>query len=331
MKSISLSALIFYAEAKLTPSSLQVQMQRASTATNEVQDMAVSQRPQHPSPILQMNPVRARGSTTGMPSHSDRIQGSERPAPRASQTGFPSTIPDSSRTKMHPESTPSDGDTQPVSQWVYDEKSKEISKELGSGKSGPLFVPEQETGQIDLGIGDFEQEAGEGEDDPMLIEDLEDDQVDLLSQDVNVRAEIFPETLRFQQPKTPLAQGTKRKRASQQDTPQMETPRLPLNPFTNLGSASDMMRPSQIFKATQAQTSPRVLLSDGLYERPSPNLKYSRAAGDCGLSIVTGDGAIKYAVRGHSTTSHLRIDERVTRSKRKATSKHAKRARRILR
>ena len=179
------------------------------------------------------------------------------------QSRVSSTMPDSSRVKTHSNSTPSDGDTQQASQWVYD------AKERVPTKSGAPYMQEEgDTGHINI-LDGFEQEVGHGEDTELLVEELDEDDVHLVSQEI--RAEPFPESMRFQLPKTPLTQGTKRKRSSQGETSQIETPRLPANPFAGL-KAAGTMRPSQIFQATQAQTSPHILQSDGMYERPSPNV-----------------------------------------------------------
>ena len=193
-----------------------------------------------------------------------------------SRTGVSSTMSVVSSRQMHSNGTPSDGDTQPASQWVYDDK------ELGSTKSMVPHVQEEgETGHINL-VDGFEQDFGAGEDSTMSVDEDEEDDVELVSQDI--RAEPFPDSRRFQPPMTPLTNGTKRKRPVQEETPQFQTLMLPTNPFAGLG-ASDVMRPSQIFQATQAQTSPQIAHSDGLYERPSPNMdNFGRPSTACSHS-----------------------------------------------
>lgn len=172
-------------------------------------------------------------------------------------------MPDSTRRKRHSNSTPSDGDTQPVSQWVYD------AKEQASVKNGVACIQEEGgTGHIDL-LANFEQDVDPRTDTEVVDGQDDEDDVDLVSQDI--RAEPFPEALRFQLPETPHVQGTKRRRSDQGDPLQTETPTLPRNPFANLNDA-DVMGPSQIFQATQAQTSPNIPNPDVLYERPSPHI-----------------------------------------------------------
>lgn len=246
--------------ALLTPSSLQPL--RATTATikstrdpniHSVQD-----------PVQDPNPTRVTEQV-------DEERQWKFPPPRlsiaathpVSQSGAPITMPDSAKFQVLSNGTPSDGDTQPASQRVYNMIQQEsVRHDVNSEQE------EGETGHIDL-LGEFEQEADLGNDTVSLDAEDEDDDVELVSQDV--RAEPFPETMRFQLPKTPHTQGTKRKRIDQGDLLQETTPILPKNPFSGLGDA-DVMGPSQIFQATQAQTSPHILNSDFIYERPSPNV-----------------------------------------------------------
>lgn len=179
----------------------------------------------------------------------------------------------------------SEGDTQPVSQSVYKEFASRRTEQLAAREteshedavvqtvSAFQSLHEGETGHIDL-LGAFEQ--------PSLIEDgnvdadHEDDDTDPLSQTMELRADPFPESKRFVQPKTPATSGKKRKRGVEtesQDNP--TTPGLPVNPFTGgVGSLDGVMGPSQLFRATQAPTSPltNIVPSDDLYERPSPDI-----------------------------------------------------------
>ena len=180
----------------------------------------------------------------------------------------------------------SEGDTQPVSQSVYREFASRRTEQLAARQAGGSHedtnledaaamhsLHEGETGHIDL-LGAFEQ--------PSLVEnehpngEYKNDDVDSLSQALDVRADPFPESKRFKQPNTPANNGKKRKRAtgtgSQEDA---TTPGLPVNPFAGgNGSVDGMMRPSQLFEATQALTSPlaNIVPSDGLSERPSPDM-----------------------------------------------------------
>lgn len=179
----------------------------------------------------------------------------------------------------------SEGDTQPISQSVYKEFASRRTEQLAAtetenhegaqGPKGAAFqsLHEGETGHIDL-LGVFEQ--------PSLIDkkvggaDHEDDDTDPLSQAIEIQADLFPESKRFVQPKTPATNAKKRKRGggtgSQEDA---TTPGLPVNPFTGgIGGMDVVMGPSQLFKATQALTSPltNIVPSDESYERPSPDM-----------------------------------------------------------
>lgn len=180
----------------------------------------------------------------------------------------------------------SEADTQPVSQSVYREFASRRTEQPAAREEpekrkdanledGAAFhtLREGETGHIDL-LGAFEQ--------PSLIDnehadaDHEDDDTDPLSQAMDVRADLFPESKRFKQPRTPATNGKKRKRGvgtEAQDN--ATTPGLPVNPFAGaIGSMDGMMEPSQLFEATQALTSPltNIVPSDGLSERPSPDM-----------------------------------------------------------
>ena len=180
----------------------------------------------------------------------------------------------------------SEGDTQPVSQSVYKEFASRRTEQLAAGHAagnredtnledtGALrSLHEGDTGHVDL-LGEFEQ--------PSLLEnektgaEHKNDDTDPLSQALDVRADLFPESRRFKQPKTPATSSTKRKLGAEtQSQEEATTPHLPVNPFAGNVSLEDgMMRPSQLFQATQALTSPlaNVEPSDSLSERPSPDM-----------------------------------------------------------
>ena len=181
--------------------------------------------------------------------------------------------------------TQSQGDTQPFSQSVYKEYASRRTEQLAARDTenhehtnvleGVAFqsLHEGETGHIDL-LGAFEQ--------PSVIEngnvnaDHEDDDTDPLSQAMEVQADLFPESKRFMQPKTPATNAKKRKRGSETGSQEdATTPGLPVNPFAvGFGSMGVGMGPSQLFKATQALTSPlaNIVPSDVSYERPSPDM-----------------------------------------------------------
>ena len=180
----------------------------------------------------------------------------------------------------------SEGDTQPISQSVYKEFASRRTEQLAARDESDSHedrileevVPfhslhEGETGHIDL-LGAFEQ--------PSLTDNdradvgHEEDDTDPLSQAMDVRADLFPESKRFKQPKTPATNGKKRKRGVETESQEnATTPGLPVNPFAaGIGDLDATMGPSQLFKATQALTSPltNIVPSDGLSEMPSPDM-----------------------------------------------------------
>ena len=180
----------------------------------------------------------------------------------------------------------SEGDTQPVSQSVYKEFASRRTEQLAAGHAarsredtdledvGAMrSLHEGETGHVDL-LGAFEQSSlVENE---KADEEHKNDDTDPVSQALDVRADLFPESRRFKQPKTPATGSKKRKHEieteSQEDA---TTPHLPVNPFAgSIGLVDGMMRPSQLFEATQALTSPLANIepSDSLSERPSPDM-----------------------------------------------------------
>ncbi|KAL9577618.1 MAG: hypothetical protein Q9212_006251 [Teloschistes hypoglaucus] len=199
-----------------------------------------------------------------------------------SQPQLPSTIPESPKARMAALSSQSQGDTQPVSQWALDEftsKSRRLqaAKQLGSwGRStdddstAHTYLPGQ-TGHVNL-LGAFEDpspSAGQTSN----HDDVEDE-LATLSQIQDVRVEPYPESKRFRQPKTPASINNKRKRDAD-TTPQDTTPTLPINPFAGQPDGIEgLMNASQVFRATQAPSSPSptALPSDPLSGRPSPNL-----------------------------------------------------------
>lgn len=180
----------------------------------------------------------------------------------------------------------SQGDTQPVSQWVYEEFTTWGTEQRATrGTSDPNgntlndqgdalhSIQQGQTGHVDL-LGIYEQPSHIGVNDP-VEEDQEGEDIDPPSQASGLPADVLAESRTFQQPKTPASQGRKRKRGSDARSQQARTPSLPANPFAGHMSNSDgLMDPSQLFRATQALTSPltNVVPSDGLSERPSPDI-----------------------------------------------------------
>ncbi|KAG8529723.1 uncharacterized protein KY384_005204 [Bacidia gigantensis] len=200
---------------------------------------------------------------------------------QTSQTGLPSTIPDSVRSRMNQPNTQSPQDTQPASPWVY-EKCTTIHAEADTDsylhedvdKAIPNEDGEDSPAQsqrIDL-LTAFDQSSipiGQG-----YNGTESDEEEDPLSQDI--RADPFPESKRFQMPKTPASHGVKRKRGSESRSQEAQTPSLPANPFANRQRNHGMMQPSQLFQTTQALTSPLNAQSEGFSDRPSPGLHVQR-------------------------------------------------------
>lgn len=177
----------------------------------------------------------------------------------------------------------SDGDTQPLSPRVYHEfagRSKtQFQRKQFAGSNGTncetnesterSYIPGQ-IGHVDL-VQAFEQAPNLSHEEPSQEQD---DEEDPLSQGAEVRAEIYPESNRFQAPKTPATNGKVRNRTGESPEHVNRTPHLPLNPFAGRIANLDVMDASQAFKATQAVSSPliHVIHSDGLLERPSPDM-----------------------------------------------------------
>ena len=206
----------------------------------------------------------------------------------------------------------SQGDTQPVSQSVYKEFASRRTEQLAS-KDEPgnredsnleegntlRSLHEGETGHIDL-LAAFEQPSLD--DNEHDASEHENDDTDPLSQAMDVRADLFPESKRFKQPKTPATNGKKRKRGigtgSQEDA---TTPGLPVNPFAGAaGNMDGMMGPSQMFEATQALTSPlaNIAASDGLSDRPSPDVHILQRPLTAGPPSSSPNVTRFYTVRG---------------------------------
>ena len=202
----------------------------------------------------------------------------------ASRPQLPCTVPESQSPKgrMSAAGTQSQGDTQAASEWVLNDFTNQ-SRELRAARRtstwgrGPATestsmtcLPGQ-TGHIDLlgAYGDpspLDRDASDHE-------DLEDE-LGAMSQLPEVRAEPFPESKRFRQPTTPASMNKKRKRHDLTSPTTASTPGRPVNPFAGQPNGADgLMDPSQLFKATQAPSSPlpTMLPSDGLSDRPSPN------------------------------------------------------------
>ncbi len=180
----------------------------------------------------------------------------------------------------------SQGDTQPVSQWVYEEFTNWGTAQRATRGTSDLngnalndqgdashSIQQGQTGHVDL-LGIFEQPSHIGLNGP-VEEDQDGEDIDPLSQVSDLHADILAGSRTFQQPKTPASQSRKRKRGSEVQSQRAQTPSLPANPFAGHVTNTDgLMDPSQLFRATQALTSPltNIVHSDGLSERPSPDI-----------------------------------------------------------
>lgn len=224
---------------------------------------------------------------------------------RNSETQLPSTVPDSTeRTKarkrrpgMELLGSLSQGDTQPVSQWVYEEYTNKIKMKQASSVNenmpGLTATTNEATshpsgyadsGHVDL-LGAFEQQVVAYPED---ASDAANPEHDAMSDITHLEADtdITPEWKGYQQPKTPATHGKKRNHRGEVVSP-TSTPRLPVNPFADSGVLGyGVMGLSQVFKATQAPTSPLIqgLPSDDMSERPSPELYFNQRLAVAGTS-----------------------------------------------
>ncbi|MCJ1401448.1 hypothetical protein MMC11_004661 [Xylographa trunciseda] len=188
-----------------------------------------------------------------------------------SQPDLPTTIPDSAKTKKMSLGSGKSGDTQPLSQSIYEGLELAFKGPGGSnGTAIPISGTQVQTGQLDI-VGIFEQpSAALGRD----TEGHNDEDIYGVSQ-IEVRAELYPEAKRFQLPRTPATNGKKRNHQGEIIYGLIDTPLLPVNPFANHTKADvGVMGLSQVFKATQAPSSPLVgrLPSDATSDRPSPDM-----------------------------------------------------------
>lgn len=222
-----------------------------------------------------------------------------------SETQLPSTVPESTervkarknRANMDILSSLSQGDTQPVSQWVYDEFTNRAKlQQPGSvNENTPALTATTtgvtshtkdygDSGHVDL-LAEFEQQVVDYPDDSSDAVNREDDAMSDITQ-VDADPDTTPEWKRYQQPKTPATHGKKRNHRGDVVSP-TSTPRLPINPFADTGGLGNgVMGLSQVFKATQAPTSPMIrgVPSDDVSERPSPELYFNQRLAIAGTS-----------------------------------------------
>ncbi|MCJ1437592.1 hypothetical protein MMC27_006979 [Xylographa pallens] len=262
----------------LTPPSLQSQMMPGASAlllsskANSVTRKAVNAPQQRVK-----SRKRTIASRTRSPLRSSKAAGYEVPKFSASQPELPTTIPDSVRTVKMSLGSGKSGDTQPLSQSIYE--GLELAFKGPGGSNGsvsqkpsaiPLSGSPIQTGRLDL-VGLFEQPSAIPGDD---TKGHNDEDIFGVSQ-IDVHAELYPEAKRFQLPETPATNGKKRNFQGDIIHGAADTPLLPVNPFANHTKADvGVMGLSQVFKATQAPSSPFVgqLASDATLDRPSPDM-----------------------------------------------------------
>ena len=169
------------------------------------------------------------------------------------------------------------GDTQPLSQSIYEGLElafKGPSASNGSASLKPTAIPfsgsQIQTSGLDL-VGLLEQPSAIPRDETKVNND---EDIFGVSQ-IDVRAELYPEARRFRLPETPATNGRKRNHQGDIIYGAVDTPLLPINPFANHTKADvGVMGLSQVFKATQAPSSPFVgqIASDATTDRPSPDM-----------------------------------------------------------
>ena len=209
----------------------------------------------------------------------------------ASQPSLPSTVPDSTRLVKMSHGSARSGDTQPLSQWVfdaYDEEHRYLPQHkpmvggngqvLGKGSYVPSTNSPGQSGRVDI-LGIFDQTNTHVEEE-LVEKHVEDRKTEDNDEDIgeasqlDVHAELYPEANRFQVPKTPATHGKKRNHDGEPIHHGPATPALPVNPFANDKRGDiGVMGLSQVFRATQAPSSPfaNVLPSDATTHRPSPH------------------------------------------------------------
>ncbi|PYI12195.1 BRCT domain protein [Aspergillus sclerotiicarbonarius CBS 121057] len=232
--------------------------QQKSPSPSTAQDHA-RKSPSQPSPPR--SPARPQNATNAIDTHSEN------------NSNPPSTVPVPPAEKMTSADTvPSD--TQVVSQSVYDEiirKNQEAADNAQDSNLGDratiMTLHEGDSGHLDLlsGYDHIHTEAA-------VNEDLHDPSSSKLgeSSPMLYQPNPFPESQRFLA-KTPIA-AMKRVRSDGFTTGSPSASRNPL--AADAGPSSGIMALSQVFRSTQAPSSPLVngQQSDPLSDRPSPNI-----------------------------------------------------------
>lgn len=195
-----------------------------------------------------------------------------------SQPGPINTVPESLFGKMSSEGSAA-GDTQPISQSVFDSIIRRKASQggedanqtdLDTGGDGATFrtLHEGDTGHVDLLAGFGETQAGNNSD------HVEEDATSKMgeSSPLHYQPNLFPESQRFLTT-TPAAAKTHSDSVGLSTT----TPSVSRNPLApDVGSSGGIMALSQVFKATQAPSSPFAngngLQPEPISDRPSPNI-----------------------------------------------------------
>ncbi|PGH09406.1 hypothetical protein AJ80_07681 [Polytolypa hystricis UAMH7299] len=190
------------------------------------------------------------------------------------------TVPESQVKRMSQQSC-SPGDTQPISQSIYDSLIQQGKlHENGFGGIGDVegreitqkTLYEGDTGHLDL-LADFVQSQTSNHNDPEDNELPDDENSDLDKVSSPTRYAPFPESQRFLD-RTPAGQ----KNGNALDD--ASTPSVPRNPFSTAGeqSTDTVMGLTQVFNATQAPSSPYVHhpRQEFSSDMPSPNIPIQR-------------------------------------------------------
>ncbi|MCJ1352999.1 MAG: hypothetical protein MMC33_002983 [Icmadophila ericetorum] len=196
------------------------------------------------------------------------------------------------------------GDTQPLSQWVYEQYANGIkgaeqdtnrspeTQRTAKKSATPHTYVEGQAGHIDLlGVLDATPVRRTGSL-GLLEEDDEDAEVeadDIGESQLEVRAELYPESKRFRLPETPATNGKKRDYNGEVIGSARTSAGRPVNPLAGYAiDDSGIMDLSQVFRATQAASSPgpgmNHALSDGPLERPSPAMDQVKRPSTAGPS-----------------------------------------------
>ncbi|OJJ48461.1 hypothetical protein ASPZODRAFT_61825 [Penicilliopsis zonata CBS 506.65] len=260
-------------------------------------------------------------STTHFPPYSQRHASS----PLITSTvRFGSALPQSASApqskKMSSADTPQ-GDTQVVSQSVYDGL---IRHHQDTGADGATLVTlhEGDTGHINLlsGLDDLRPATNDLDD----AEDSSSARLDDESSPLHYQPDLFPESQRFLA--TTPATIVKDSRFA---APSTVTPSISRNPLAStVDSSGGIMALSQVFKATQAPSSPLVNgpQADLMSDRPSPNIPIqNRPLGTNfsspfmsmppALPRESSDGHLTYiSMKESQAARNKRIGERATRS-----------------